>query len=262
MKTDNKYKYARLKICLGFVALFICGSMVGVGIANWNHSVKHGTTVATENKGYAEFVKGEIAKSDNAQQETLTSCQAIEKVLLGRLINHDGDCDDDSRDLETLQKLVNYGCPENRDKFMQMANNKQAILDVACVGYVSDNSDVFRSIETTCGKIEESLKARMPSVYADSRAEDHIERAKIYAVMAERGCPENAQKYTELAKQELEIARALSDDKLDEQDAIEVVETYKRLKMQQDAEEVFNKVKKLTNPAIDFIMQVEKIINE
>ncbi len=32
--------------------------------------------------------------------------------------------------------------------------------------------------------------------------------------------------------------------------------------MQQDAEEIFNKAKKLTNPAIDFIMQVEKIINE
>ncbi len=66
----------------------------------------------------------------------------------------------------------------------------------------------------------------------------------------------------ELAKQELDIARALQDDKFNENETIEVVETYKRLKMQQDAQEIFDKVKKLTNPAIDFIMQVEKIINE
>ena len=65
-----------------------------------------------------------------------------------------------------------------------------------------------------------------------------------------------------MAKQELEIARALEDDKFDNDDTIEVVETYKRINMQAAAEEIFETAKKLTNPAIDFILEVEKIINE
>ena len=65
-----------------------------------------------------------------------------------------------------------------------------------------------------------------------------------------------------MAQQELEIARALQDDKFSEDDTIEVVETYKRLNMQAAAQEIFDVAKKLTNPAIDFILEVEKIINE
>jgi len=245
MKSEQKYKYARLKIWLGFIALFVCGSMVGVGIANWGHAVK--------NKNVENAV---------VEQHVEKSCQAIESVLLGRLWGDDDNCNAVKDNLENIKKLIDYGCPENRDKFMQMANNKQAVLDVACVGYTFDDPEFLQNIDTTCGKIEESLKARMPGADAYADAERHIERAKVYAVMAEKGCPENSGKYVASAKQELEIARAVQDDKFDEEETIEVVETYKRLKMQQDAEEIFNKAKKLTNPAIDFIMQVEKIINE
>jgi len=275
---DKNQKFSRVKVWTVFIILFVCGAFVGVGIANWNHHIavkrdagSHVASVQKAEEGatpvgtaIANFIERELANADNKQKmdETLTSCQAVEKVLIRNLYNHDGDCDHDNRDLETLQKLVSYGCPENRDKYMQMVKNKQAVLDVVCPGYVSNDADAFRSIETTCGKIEESLKARMPSVYAESGAEEHIERAKIYAMMAEKGCPENNSKYTELAKQELEIARAVQDDKFNEDETIEVVETYKRLKMQQDAQEILDKAKKLTNPAIDFIMQVEKIINE
>lgn len=276
---SKKVGFSKTRILFVFGALFACGAFVGVGIANWGHAVKNKSVqepvveqingddtaqgdgaVASAIRAFVEREKNKPANNDDA--ETLTTCQAVEKVLMQRLNNNDGHCGDDSSDLETLQKLVNYGCSENRDKFMQMLNNKQAILDVACVGYVSDNWGVFRNIETTCGKIEESLKARMPVAYADSGADEHIDRAKIYAIMSERGCPENAEKYIEMARQELEIARAIRDDNFNEPDTIEVVETYKRLKMQRDAQEVFDKVKKLTNPAIDFIMQVEKIINE
>lgn len=118
--------------------------------------------------------------------------------------------------------------------------------------------------ETTCGKIEILLKERLFDAYTD--AEGHIENAKVYANLSERGCAENSQKYKELAKQELEIARALNDDHIkypDEQDdAIEIVETYKRLQMQVEAEKMIEKAKKLTDPAIDFIIQLEKIIEE
>lgn len=114
----------------------------------------------------------------------------------------------------------------------------------------------------TCTIIEESLLVRLPNGDKFATQDDRIERAKIYANLSERGCPENHQKYYDLAKQELEIARALSDDEFNQQDTIEVVETYKRLNMQAAAEEIFEMAKELTNPTIDFILSVEKIINE
>lgn len=116
--------------------------------------------------------------------------------------------------------------------------------------------------ETACGKIEMLLKERLYHV-GNPDAEAHIDNAKIYANLSERGCAENSQKYKELAKQELEIARALNDDNLrNQEDSIEIVETYKRLQMQAEAERMIEKAKKLTNPAIDFIIQLEKIIEE
>ena len=116
--------------------------------------------------------------------------------------------------------------------------------------------------ETTCGQIEMLLRDRLEP--ADSHESgDHIQNAKIYANLSERGCPENAEKYKNLAAQELEIARALNDDNLNQQfESVEIVETYKRLQMQQEAARMIEKAKKLTNPAIDFIIELEKIIEE
>lgn len=114
--------------------------------------------------------------------------------------------------------------------------------------------------DTTCGKIELLLTERLFPM--ESNANGHITNAKIYANLSERGCPENSEKYKELAASELEIARALKDDNLEQIDSIEIVETYKRLQMQQEAARMIEKAKRLTNPAIDFIIQLEKIIEE
>lgn len=117
--------------------------------------------------------------------------------------------------------------------------------------------------ETTCGKIESLLLERLAPVN-ETDSEAHVYNAKIYANLSERGCTENSEKYKELAKQELEIARALNDDNIqnDPEESVEIVETYKRLQMQAEAERMIEKAKKLTNPAIDFIIQLEKIIEE
>ena len=115
---------------------------------------------------------------------------------------------------------------------------------------------------TTCGQIERILLVRLYDIDIPD-PEAHVDNAKIYANLSERGCPENSEKYKDLAKQELEIARALTDDNMEyTRETTEIVETYKRLQMQAEAERMIEKAKKLTNPAIDFIIQLEKIINE
>ena len=121
--------------------------------------------------------------------------------------------------------------------------------------------------ESTCEEIEHvlTLKLRCRGEYETCfDVDDHVRNAQIYANLSERGCAENSQKYKELAKQELEIARALTDDDISEnrREATEMVETYKRLQMQAEAAKMIEKAKKLTNPAIDFIIQLEKIIEE
>ena len=172
--------------------------------------------------------------------------------------------------------MTKYQCNDIANKIMMAATNQQPDLIAQLNKVYSENclNRVFEEPkpqpkqenkkipETTCGKIEMLLTERLsPVEYKDP--EDHIDNAKIYANLSERGCPENSGKYKEMAKQELEIARALTDDNLDdEEESIEIVETYKRLQMQAEAERMIEKAKKLTNPAIDFIIQLEKIIEE
>ncbi len=172
--------------------------------------------------------------------------------------------------------MTQYQCHELANKIMMAATNQQPDLIAQLNKVYSENclNRVFEEPkpqpkieekklpETTCGQIEMLLQERLRPVESQD-SEDHIDNAKIYANLSERGCPENSGKYKEMAKQELEIARALTDDNLDdEEESIEIVETYKRLQMQAEAERMIEKAKKLTNPAIDFIIQLEKIIEE
>lgn len=147
--------------------------------------------------------------------------------------------------------------------FVGMAINssdKQNIAEASPISQpVVETRDVSEPV-AVCNEIERLLSRRLPIATDD--ADERIERAKIYATLAERGCPENSATYVEMARQELDIARAIEDDEFDHDETIEVVETYKRLNMQAAAEEIFEKAKRLTNPAIDFIIQVERIINE
>ncbi len=234
---SDKVKFSKVKVWFVFVALFVCGLMTGVGITNY----KNKTGINLQNINVQE------------------SCVALEKVLLNNLRNDDMDCGAVREDEKTLQKLVKYGCEENRPEYQQMLVNKQVVLQIACDGVFGGYNDWS---EKPCVMIEKNLEEKLGDNYPEMDVEQRIKRAKIYAVMAERGCPENAAEYVDAAKRELEIARGISDDKFDQDDTIEVVETYKRLQMQNAAEEIFNKAKKLTNPAIDFIMQVDKVINE
>jgi len=124
-----------------------------------------------------------------------------------------------------------------------------------------------KSPKTICGKIEYVLLAQLLCREEGTEkcmdAWSHIHNAQVYANLSERGCAEHSEEYKELARQELAIARALNDDNIrDEEETTEIVETYKRIQMQAEAERMIEKAKKLTNPAIDFIIQLEKIINE
>lgn len=267
---------------LAFIALFICGVMVGIGfnehkliktdVVQWDATkcfhlqnlMTHNETTAEKlaelNKLYAEYctnvkknVKPEVKKEDTASKKT---CELVEEIQLRELYDENsGNIEHHRANVRVYENLFQYGCSENQEKYRIAIGREMRIIDSFGGAY----NDIKKS---TCEQIEESLLGRLPYGGAELNSDARIERAKIYANLSERGCSKNSQKYAELAKQELEIARALQDDKFSENDTIEVVETYKRLNMQAAAQEIFDVAKKLTNPAIDFILEVEKIINE
>ena len=235
-KQSYKCVYTRsqkIKGWLAFIMLFICGVMVGTGIAQKNVALKQ--------------------KADVQQTEQKETCAVVEEIQLGWLNNENSpDIVDHQENVRVYETLFQHGCPENQDKYRAAIAREMTIIE---------SLGGAQTMKSTCEQIEASLLDRLPSGHAGVDSEQRIERAKIYANLSERGCPENSAKYVALAKQELEIARALEDDEFNEDETIEVVETYKRLNMQAAAQEIFETAKKLTDPTIDFILQVEKIIN-
>ncbi|MFQ6739208.1 MAG: hypothetical protein ACLRFJ_00870 [Alphaproteobacteria bacterium] len=242
MKNKSKNNTNRRQKVLAFIAsagLFASGLMVGLAF--------------TKTK-YVEKDIAPVTEDVLAESVADKTCDMVEKVLEPRLEpTKNANTDDHEWNIRVYNKLIKYGCAENVQKYSDLLEREKTLLNALQFDIVDDNSRV-------CEKIESEMLIGICDRCGGT--ERHLDNAKVYSILAERGCPENSQKYVDLAKQEIAIARALEDDKFSEGETLEVVETYKRINMQAAAEEVFEKAKQLTNPAIDFILQVEKIINE
>lgn len=274
---------------IGLVALFLIGVICGYimnGSDHVNHSIMSRQdcrnisnqiiSAATDNqpelieqlnKVYSEnclnreFEQPKPQLEQKAKEQKLpeTTCEAIEELLKNDLWNeNDRNWGAHENNANVYQKLADKGCEENRDKYLQLSQREIVIAKA-----LKDTPDNISESGLTCRQIERILTERLYHVDSPD-ASAHIHNAKIYANLSERGCPENSEKYKNLAKQEIDIARALTDDNVDEyrNESVEMVETYKRLQMQKEAERMIEKAKRLTNPAIDFIIQLEKIIEE
>ena len=124
------------------------------------------------------------------------------------------------------------------------------------------SSEQHQEFIATCSRIELLLKERL---YPETELEAwrHLQNAYTYSTLAEKGCVENSDMYKSLAIREIEIATALAPEETMNEPEVEVViDTYKKLDMQHEAQVFLDKVEKLTEPAIDFILKMEKIINE
>lgn len=286
-KSDNKNRVYGI---VGLVALFLVGGIFGFiinGTTRTNHSVmsmsqcqdlarkivyaadtNNPDLILQLNKVFSENCNDRIFKDVKPQpkpvekQEKLpeTTCGAVEKLLKKELGDENSsNWHTHSFNAAVYSNLVEKGCPENKEKYQKLAQREAEIANV-----LKNNNENGISDKPTCEQIEYLLMQRLrchEEVCGHSSM--HIDDAQIYANLSERGCAANSKKYKQLAKQELDIARALNDDSLeDRQEATEMVETYKRLQMQAEAAKMIEKAKKLTNPAIDFIIQLEKIIEE
>ncbi len=200
-----------------------------------------------------------VAASDQ-NTTSLSRCQWFEKVLSARLCPDDNLMNDRyclEQNIDIYKKLVTYGCPENRDKYFEMASNQDTLFNAVFGEYNFVTKEV-----STCERIEQLLKGRLKSKDIDN-FNYHLENAEIYARLAERGCPENADKYRALAASEIEITTALQPvEDMQTYDIENVVDVYKKVKMQAAAQQVIDTLQKVSEPTIDFILKLEKIVNE
>ncbi|MBR4891867.1 MAG: hypothetical protein IKZ34_01640 [Alphaproteobacteria bacterium] len=227
---------------IGLALLFVCGVMAG-------HAL--GPNCDTINQSLVQTVQ-EVQQQEK-QKET---CAVIENIQLSWLYDENSSSLEEHRaNIRVYETLFQHGCEENKLKYREAISREMDILS-ALGGQITAQ-------KSTCEKIEESLLSDLEGDYPQMSPGGRVSRANIFVRLSERGCSENKQKYVEMAKQELEIARALQDDRFpDNQETIQVIDAYKRLNMQAAAQEILDTMKRLTNPAIDFILEVERIINE
>ncbi len=289
---ENQNKKSGVYGVIGAIALVLIGGIAGY-IINGSDHVNRSTMTETQckdlarkivnatadvepdfiaqlNKVYSEnclnrdFAQPKTEQKAEVKQLPQETCVAIEELLKAQLADENSLYAPEHRNnFGVYTKLAEKGCEKNKEKYLKLAQRENDIAKALATAEPEPMPIEDFSEQPTCEQIESLLSRRLSSWELLDRSEERIERAKIYANLSERGCPENSEKYKALAAQELEIARALYDDNLEDRDeSIEIVETYKRLQMQQEAARMIEKAKKLTNPAIDFIIELEKIIEE
>ncbi len=276
---------------VALVGLFACGIMIGWTVFSakprqmvFTHeqceSLSNKISSAIRNNEFGQlndaqkifarncsgFVPKKVTPAPVKVSNDIAPCARIEQILSAQINENAGDVSSLAYNSVTYAQLVAQGCPENTAKWQKLYD------DTVAVGYGIDKPDFVRFVsefsdnnpvktESTCQEIENLLKNKIWHGQSDD-VDARLHNADVYSTLSVRGCPENSDMYKSLALRELEIVSALSDDELSTDDTEIVIDTYKKLNMQKQAQEFLNKIQKLTNPAIDFILAMEKIINE
>lgn len=240
---ENRYGYSRRQRILAWLALigiFVCGMMAGAFI--WQTKNTHTT--------------------DSAVQTEIDVCQKREGALLAKLNKNIDDSDwrayeQHEYNMHIYQLLSKNGCPNNKVEYARLAESEESVASVLAElvgGNTTENKP--------CEIIEKTLAH---SVFAGCREPDcYLHNAEVYSKMAEDGCPENSENYKKLALNELEIAEGVRINEADvaRGEIRSTVNTYKKLQMQNEAKKYINKVEKLVNPGIDFILELQRVIEE
>ncbi|MDR0727199.1 MAG: hypothetical protein LBF37_04000 [Rickettsiales bacterium] len=125
--------------------------------------------------------------------------------------------------------------------------------------------DPLRAMEAerTCDVVETLLLKQLKYYSAKNSPDpkEHFGRAQIYAKLSNLGCVENYSKYRSLAMREIAIAHALNSNKFQgDKETIDNIKEYKKQKKGTEAQATFEMVKELTDPAIDFILELDEVM--
>jgi len=260
---ENCYICSRKQKFWAWVLLF---GIFGCGVMTGIYPLAH-KTVCTADSG-VQTKSNEVQKSLEVKDpEPEEACQINEKVLKNRLAK---DIDDKSpnaiglhqMNLLIYKRLMETGCRENRGYFSDMASNEVIYLN-AITGFDKTNNE---TTERPCREIENALNRRI--IYNCDNyqyvSECHLNNAEVYSKMAEDGCAENIEQYRKNALDELQIADGvrINASDVNPREVRSTINTYKKLRMQNEARRYLDKVEKMLDPGIDFILELQKVIEE
>ncbi len=226
---------------LVLIGIFVCGMMTGVSIWGYRHAHTADSGVYSEN---------------------LSPCQMREKALVVQIVPDIDDAQFDAadahkRNADVYDNLMRWGCAENKKKYEELRDAEFSVFDVLKRANGSRPEDQ----DKPCLVIERTL---MEYINTCRGSDCHLYNAEVYSKMAEDGCQENSEKYKQMALNELQIAEGVrvKDGELSEDDVRTTVNTYKKLQMQNEARKYIKKAEKLINPGVDFIMELQRVIEE
>ncbi len=244
------------------IGIFGCGVMTGLYPLGHKLANTPDSAVKTEEKvAVAETVV------DVADPEPQEPCQINERVLKNRIVKSIDDRNPNALSLHqsnmmVYRRLMDTGCLENRGYFAEMAANERTYMS-AITGVEKTNTEF---VEKPCREIENALTRRI--IYScDTHqyvSECHLNNAEVYSKLAEDGCAENADMYRKNALDELQIADGvrINASDVNPREVRSTINTYKKLRMQNEARRYLNKVEKMLDPGIEFIMELQKVIEE
>lgn len=242
--SENRYS-RRQKILMWFVfiGIFICGMMAGAFL--WQ--------------------KKTIYTADSVVQTAVDACQMRENALLANVWQNIDDSWPDAanshrRNAYIYERLIELGCKENSAKYQELRDAEFQVWDALNeINKISNDGVVD---EKPCYVIETTLLSNIHNCGDSPNC--HLENAEIYSKMAEDGCTENRQKYAQKALDELKIAEGvrIDDSNVNRSEIRATINTYKKLQMQNEAKKYLNKVEKMIDPGIDFIMELQRVIEE
>lgn len=232
------------KIFAWFVlfGIFLCGMLTGVSL--WGY--KHAHT--------ADY---------GVESANLLPCQMRENALMAQLNQNidDGWVDTAAnahkQNADVYDNLMRWGCTENQKKYEELRDAEFSVFDVL----KRANGSRTEEQDKPCQVIERTL---IETIHTCPDSQCHLYNAEVYSKIAEDGCPENSEKYKQMALDELQISEGVrvNDGELSERDVRTTVNTYKKLQMQNEARRYIKKAEKLINPGVDFIMELQRVIEE
>jgi len=267
-KTENKEtcflctRSQRIWAAVALGGLFLCGMMAGFSIWGDNNRLGRNTAITQAKSGSLHRIYDILQKRKN-------SCEMREDALLQRVnIGEHLSEGDHHENARIYALLVSQGCQENQEKFKELAIDEESVANALRATYVNEPNRACETIEQTLlGRIRD-CEHDYDSPYHGTSVEImknkcYTSNTEVYVMLMEKGCPENAQNYKQMAYNQLQIADGvLPDSGMNESVVRERVDVYKKLQMRNEAKKYLQKAERLINPGVDFIMELQHIIEE
>lgn len=235
---------------ISLVGIFVCGAMLGWFQSNY-----------VNKKNAVEPVKNIVVEHEG---EKLTPCQVREEALLRRIVefNH-------YENARTYAMLVKIGCPENVEKYTELAINEKQISDAESALDNNGTDYTVQPNDAPCLVIEKNLLKhglKNDCEYKGDAYECYANNAQVYAQAAKEGCPEHAEFYKQRALEQIQISDGIRPQNLYrnayEGQTVSIVNAYNALQMKEQAKKYLKKIEKLVGPGVDFIMEIQRTIEE